>query len=141
MHILIAEDNELNAEILTELLDIEGATCELAADGEQAVKLFEASAPGHFDMILMDVQMPNLNGYEATRRIRAGAHPQAKSIPIAAMTANTFAEDVRAAHDAGMDGHLGKPVDMAAVRALAARLVKKGPSTPESDPETKGNDE
>ncbi len=122
---LVAEDNALNAEILAEMLDMEGARYELAEDGKQAVEMFEASAPGHYDMILMDVQMPVMNGYEATRAIRAGTHPEAKSIPIAAMTANTFAEDVRNALAAGMDGHLAKPIDMAAVRELVGRLLRR----------------
>ena len=74
-------------------------------------------------MILMDVQMPVMNGYEATRQIRASAHPEAKTIPIAAMTANTFAEDVRNAMDAGMNGHLAKPINMPAVRELVSKLL------------------
>ncbi len=123
LHFLVAEDNELNSEILTEMLEIEGASCELAVNGEEAVKLFESSERGHFDMILMDVQMPVMNGYDATRRIRASAHPEAALIPIAAMTANTFAEDVRNALDSGMNGHLAKPIDMNAVRELVARLM------------------
>ena len=122
---LVAEDNELNAEILTEMLDMEGASCELAVNGKEAVDMFEKSEPGHFDMILMDVQMPIMNGYEATRQIRACNHPEAKTIPIAAMTANTFAEDVRNALDAGMDGHLAKPIDMNAVRNLVGRLLSR----------------
>ncbi len=122
---LVAEDNELNAEILTEMLDIEGARCELAENGQEAVEMFEKSAPGYYDMILMDVQMPVMNGYEATRRIRAGSHPEAKTIPIVAMTANTFAEDVRDALAAGMDGHLGKPIDMNAVREMVGRLLNR----------------
>ncbi len=130
---LVAEDNALNAEILTEMLEMEGARCELAEDGRQAVEMFEASAPGHYDMVLMDVQMPVMNGYEATRAIRAGAHPEAKTIPIAAMTANTFAEDVRDALDAGMDGHLAKPVDMAAVRELVGRLLQKKAAAPQDE--------
>ncbi len=120
---LVAEDNELNAEILTEILDMEGAGCELAVNGLEAVKMFENSEPGHYDMILMDVQMPVMNGYEATRQIRACSHPEAKTIPIVAMTANTFAEDVRNALDAGMDGHLAKPIDMDAVRETVSRLM------------------
>ncbi len=122
---LVAEDNELNAEILTEMLNIEGAKCELAENGQEAVEMFEKSEPGYYDMILMDVQMPVMNGYEATRRIRAGSHPEAKTIPIAAMTANTFAEDVRDAMAAGMDGHLAKPIDMDAMRDLVGRLLKQ----------------
>ena len=122
---LVAEDNELNAEILTEMLRREGADSELAQNGEEAVEMFERSAPGHYDMILMDVQMPVMNGYEATRRIRAGSHPEAGTVPIAAMTANTFAEDVHNALDAGMDGHLAKPIDMDAVRELVGRLLSR----------------
>ena len=85
--------------------------------------MFEHSEPGHYDMILMDVQMPVMNGYEATRQIRASKHPEAVTIPIVAMTANTFAEDVRDAMESGMDGHLAKPIDMAAVRELVGRLT------------------
>ena len=120
---LVAEDNELNAEILTELLDMEGARCDIAVDGREAVDMFSKAAPGHYDLILMDVQMPVMNGYEATRAIRACAHPEAATIPIVAMTANTFAEDVRNAFDAGMNGHLAKPVDLAAMRELIGRLL------------------
>ncbi len=120
---LVAEDNELNAEILTEMLHMEGAECEVAVNGQAAADLFLHSQPGHFDMILMDVQMPVMNGYEATRQIRASAHPEAKTIPIAAMTANTFAEDVRNAMDAGMNGHLAKPINMPAVRELVSKLL------------------
>ncbi len=122
---LVAEDNELNAEILTEMLLIEGAHCEVAQNGKIAAEMFEKSEPGYYDMILMDVQMPVMNGYEATRAIRASGHPEAKSIPIVAMTANTFAEDVKNALDAGMDAHLAKPIDMDAVRATVARIFEK----------------
>lgn len=122
---LVAEDNDLNAEILTELLDMEGARCELAVNGKEAVEKFSQSEPGYYDMILMDVQMPVMNGYEATRKIRASEHAEAKTIPIVAMTANTFAEDVRNAMNAGMDGHLAKPIDMNAVRELVGRLMKQ----------------
>ena len=121
---LVAEDNELNAEILFEMMAMEGARCELASNGQEAVELFERSEPGYFDMILMDVQMPVMNGYEATRSIRACAHPDAKRIPIVAMTANAFAEDVQNALDAGMNGHLAKPIDMDAVKAMLGRLRK-----------------
>ncbi len=124
---LVAEDNELNAEILTELLDIEGAKCEVTVNGREALERFEKSEPGRYDMILMDVQMPVMNGYEATRAIRASSHPEAKTIPIVAMTANTFAEDVRDAADAGMDGHLAKPIDMDAVRKLVDQLLNRRP--------------
>ena len=120
---LVAEDNELNAEILAEVLDIEGARCDLAVNGRQAVDMFLDAEPGHYDMILMDVQMPVMNGYEATRAIRASGHLQAETIPIVAMTANSFAEDVRNALDAGMDGHLAKPIDIDAMRELIGRLL------------------
>ncbi len=123
--LLIAEDNELNSEILTEMLRMDGAEFELAANGEEAVKMFTGSGPGYYDMILMDVQMPIMSGYEATRQIRASGHPEAKTIPIAAMTANTFAEDVRDAIDSGMDGHLAKPIDMNMVRELAKKLLNR----------------
>ena len=129
---LVAEDNELNAEILTEMLAMEGARCELATDGREALEMFQRAEPGHYDMILMDVQMPRMNGYEATRAIRACGHPRAKTIPIVAMTANTFAEDVQNAMDAGMDGHLAKPIDMDKVRELVGRLLRQdgGSSAP-----------
>lgn len=112
LHFLCAEDNELNAEILTELLKIEGASCEICCNGEECVRLFEQSEPGAYDMILMDVQMPIMNGYEATKAIRRGTHPLAKTIPIIAMTANAFSEDVQKSYNAGMNEHITKPVDM-----------------------------
>lgn len=112
MNFLCAEDNELNAEILEELLQMEGASCEICVNGKATVDRFEASAPGEFDMILMDVQMPVMNGYEATRAIRGSGHPMAKKIPILAMTANAFSEDVQNALNAGMNAHISKPVDM-----------------------------
>ena len=119
---LVAEDNELNAEILSEMLDMEGAGCEIAENGELSVERFLRAEPDKYDMILMDVQMPVMDGYEATRRIRACGHPRAREIPIVAMTANAFAEDVRHALDAGMNGHLSKPINMDAVRELLGRL-------------------
>jgi len=124
LHFLAAEDNELNAEILRELLDLEGASCELAENGEVAVKMLEASAPGHFDMVLMDVQMPVMDGYEAARAIRSSRHPDAERIPIAAMTANAFDEDVRHALDAGMDAHVSKPVDMNLLKKTVVELLR-----------------
>lgn len=122
MLFLMAEDNELNAEILSELLEMEGASCDIAPNGKEALETFRASEPGHYDMILMDVQMPVMDGYEATRQIRSCGHPQAQSIPIVAMTANAFAEDVRNAYDAGMDGHLAKPIQMDRVKSLLGQL-------------------
>ncbi len=122
---LVAEDVELNAEVLYEMMKIEGASCEFAVNGKEAVELFEKSEPGHYDMILMDVQMPVMDGYEAARRIRASSHPEASTIPIVAMTANAFAEDVRNALDAGMNAHLAKPIDMEAVKALIGKILKE----------------
>ena len=112
MRFLAAEDNEINAEILTELLELEGAACEIAENGQLALECFQRSAPGEFDVILMDVQMPVMNGHEAARAIRALEREDAGRIPIIAMTANAFAEDEKAALDAGMDAHVPKPLDM-----------------------------
>mgnify|MGYP005920575487 CR=1 FL=1 len=112
MRFLCAEDNELNAEILTELLKIEGAECTICENGEEILKAFEQSAPGDYDMILMDVQMPVMNGYDAARAIRRSLHKQAGTIPIIAMTANAFSEDIRHSLTAGMNAHIAKPVDM-----------------------------
>ena len=112
MKFLCAEDNELNAEILTELLKIEGAECTICENGEEILKAFEQSAPGDYDMILMDVQMPVMNGYEATKAIRRSSHELAKKIPIIAMTANAFSEDIQHSLAAGMNAHVSKPVEM-----------------------------
>ena len=112
MRFLCAEDNELNAEILTELLKIEGAECTICENGEEILKAFEQSAPGDYDMILMDVQMPVMNGYEATKAIRRSSHKLAKTIPIIAMTANAFSEDIQHSLAAGMNAHVSKPVEM-----------------------------
>ena len=112
MRFLCAEDNELNAEILMELLKIEGAECTICENGKRVLEAFEQSAPGDYDMILMDVQMPVMNGYDAARAIRRSLHKQAETIPIIAMTANAFSEDIRHSLTAGMNAHIAKPVDM-----------------------------
>ncbi len=112
MHFLVAEDNEINAEILSELLSLEHASCEIVENGALAVERFRAAAQGEFDAILMDVQMPVMNGYQATRAIRALPRSDAGEIPVIAMTANAFAEDVKDALDAGMNAHVAKPIDM-----------------------------
>ena len=125
MHILAAEDNELNAEILSELLAMEGADCKICGDGEKTVQAFNACTPGTYDLILMDIQMPVMNGYEATKAIRSGSHPEAKTIPIVAMTANAFAEDVLDALQAGMDAHISKPVDMNTLKKTLSKVLKK----------------
>ncbi|MDE5789318.1 MAG: response regulator, partial [Clostridia bacterium] len=106
--LLAAEDNELNSMVLCELLNMVGATCVVKPDGKQALEAFENSSEGEFDGILMDVQMPVMDGYEATKAIRASAHAQAKTIPIIAMTANALAEDVNNSYEAGMDAYLLK---------------------------------
>ena len=112
-HLLLVEDNEINREIATAILVETGFSLETAVNGQEAVDLVAASRPGHFDLILMDVQMPVMDGYEATRFIRALKDPALAAIPIVAMTANAFAEDVQAAKNAGMNGHIAKPIDIA----------------------------
>ena len=111
--ILIVEDNEINEEILKELLNIEGALTESACNGQTAVEMFELSSPDYYDIILMDVQMPVMNGYEAASRIRSLPRPDAGTIPIIALTANAFSEDRNRAIEAGMNVHVSKPIDMA----------------------------
>ncbi len=125
MHFLAAEDNEINAEILREILSIEGADCEIVENGKLAVERFEAAAEGTFDAILMDVQMPVMNGYDATRAIRALKREDAKEIPIIAMTANAFAEDEKEALAAGMNIHLAKPIDIALLRKVIKQCVQR----------------
>ena len=125
MRFLCAEDNELNAEILTELLKIEGAECTICENGEEILKAFEQSAPGDYDMILMDVQMPVMNGYEATKAIRRSSHELAKTIPIIAMTANAFSEDIQHSLAASMNAHVSKPVEMK-VLEKTIRSIKSG---------------
>ena len=125
MRFLCVEDNELNAEILTELLKIEGAECTICENGEEILKTFEKSAPGDYDMILMDVQMPVMNGYEATKAIRRSSHELAKKIPIIAMTANAFSEDIQHSLAAGMNAHVSKPVEMR-VLEKTIRSIKTG---------------
>ena len=129
MRFLCAEDNELNAEILTELLKIEGAECTICENGEEILKTFEKSAPGDYDMILMDVQMPVMNGYEATEAIRRSSHELAKKIPIIAMTANAFSEDIQHSLAAGMNAHVSKPVEMK-VLEKTIRSIKSGGGVP-----------
>ena len=124
MHILVAEDNEINSEILNELLRMSGAVCDICENGKQVAEAFEKSVPGQYQLILMDVQMPVMDGYEATRRIRSMSHPLALKIPIIAMTANAFAEDVRDALEAGMNAHVAKPVDMAILEQTVRAVLE-----------------
>ena len=125
MRFLCAEDNELNAEILMELLKIEGAECIICENGEKVLETFEQSAPGDYDMILMDLQMPVMNGYEATKAIRRSSHELAMTIPIIAMTANAFSEDIQHSLAAGMNAHVSKPIEMK-VLEKTIRSIKSG---------------
>ena len=125
LHLLVAEDNEINAEILSELLSMEGVTCEIMENGKLAAERFACASEGEFDAILMDVQMPVMNGYDATRAIRAMERREARKIPIIAMTANAFAEDVKDALDAGMNIHLAKPIDMELLKKALRQYVER----------------
>ncbi len=123
VRLLLVEDNELNAEIARELLEIQGAQVTWAADGRQAVTIFSASAPGEFQAILMDIQMPVMNGLEATSAIRSLARQDAASVPIVAMTANSFQEDMEAAAAAGMNGFVPKPLDVNYLYGILGKLL------------------
>lgn len=123
MKFLVAEDNTINAEIISELLKAEGADCDIAENGQIAVEMFKKSEKGYYHMILMDIQMPVLDGYGAAREIRECAHPEARTIPIAAMTANAFAEDVKKAMEAGMNAHMSKPVNMDLLKSTIFQLI------------------
>ena len=120
---LVAEDNSINAEILKELLLMEGADSVVKTDGAQALRAFQEAPPGTYDAILMDIQMPVMNGYETTRAVRALPRPDAAVIPIVAMTANAFAEDVQASQAAGMTAHLAKPIDVDMLRATLGKVL------------------
>ena len=124
LHILLAEDNELNMEIAEFVLQNEGADVTKAWDGQEAVELFRNSEPGEFDVILMDIMMPVMNGYETTKMIRSLDREDAKAIPIIAMTANAFTEDRIKAKEAGMDEHVAKPVDVELLIKVIHKLVK-----------------
>lgn len=126
-HFLCAEDNALNTDILRELLNLKGATCTVYEDGAQLVKAFAKVKPGEYDAILMDIQMPNMNGYEAARKIREGKNPLGKEIPIIAMSANAFAEDIHQSMVAGMDAHISKPIDIARMEACIKQLLLHDP--------------
>ena len=122
MKFLCAEDNAINAEILEMLLETKGASCTICSNGQEIVDAFASVKPGEYDMILMDVQMPVMDGLEATRRIRNGENPLGRTIPILAMTANAFLEDMQKSKEAGMDEHLSKPVDIAALEQTVKRF-------------------
>ena len=122
MNFLCAEDNAINAEILELLLETKGARCTICSNGQEIVDAFASVKPGEYDMILMDVQMPVMDGLEATQRIRSGENPLGRVIPILAMTANAFLEDMQKSREAGMDEHLSKPVDIAALEQTVKRF-------------------
>ena len=124
LHILLAEDNELNMEIAEFMLQNEGADVTKAWDGQEAVALFRNSDPGEFDVILMDIMMPVMNGYEAAKMIRSLDREDAKTIPIIAMTANAFTEDRIRAKEAGMDEHIAKPIDVELLIKVIHKLAK-----------------
>ena len=124
LHILLAEDNELNMEIAEFMLQNEGADVSKAWNGQEAVELFRNSEPGEFDVILMDIMMPIMDGYEAAKMIRSLDREDAKEVPIIAMTANAFTEDRIRAKEAGMDEHVAKPVDVELLIKVIHKLVK-----------------
>ena len=121
MHFLCAEDNDLNAEILRSMLDLKGASCVICSNGKQVVEAFEEPEPA----VLMDVQMPVMKGYEASRRIRTSRRPFGKTIPIIALTANAFAEDIVRSSEAGMDAHITKPIDENKLKECMLRLLAR----------------
>ena len=128
--ILVAEDNEINAEILCGLLEIYGAETVVRTDGAKAVREFRNQPPGTYDAVLMDIQMPEMNGYEAARAIRGLDRPDARTVPIIAMTANAFSEDVQAALAAGMTAHVAKPIDTAILQSTLRRALEEADGPP-----------
>ena len=124
VHVLLAEDNDLNAEIATVQLESLGIDVVRAVNGREALQLFETRPKGSFDLILMDIMMPEMDGYEATRAIRALARADAKTIPILAMTANAFDEDVEKSIAAGMNGHLSKPIAIDTMKVMIAKNLQ-----------------
>ena len=125
LRILMAEDNDLNAEIAQELLESYGFAVERAADGQEACERFAAASRGYYDAVLMDVQMPRMDGYEATRTIRAMDRPDGRQVPIVAMSANAFSDDVAASLASGMDEHLSKPIQIKTVVLTVLSLVQE----------------
>lgn len=121
--VLIVEDNELNMEIATELVNMTNAYSECAMDGNAALEKYMSSSPHYYDLILMDVQMPGMNGYEVTKKIRASGRPDAETVSILAMTADAFAEDVQKSMDAGMNGHINKPIDLDEMMSKMKQLL------------------
>lgn len=127
---LLVEDNQLNAEIAAELLRMSGLTVDCAWDGIEAVDCLSSCPDGYYDMVFMDIQMPRMNGYDATRAIRSSARNYCKRVPIVAMTANAFAEDVQAAKTVGMNEHIAKPLELATLAAVLRRYLGGGDAFP-----------
>ena len=130
LHVLLVEDNDLNAEIAEFLLTDAGVQVTRAVDGQEAVNVFRSSEPGTFGVVLMDLMMPVMDGYEATRQIKALDHPDAAAVPIIAMTANAFAEDRRLAREAGMVAHVTKPFEVDRLLNLLSRFCADGSAPP-----------
>ncbi len=125
-HVLVVDDIEVNRLILVKILESLGVSvCDIAEDGQKAVDLFKSSEPGEYDVIFMDVQMPILDGYGATRAIRGSGHPSAKSVPIIAMTANAFVDDIKDALESGMDAHVSKPVIVEQLKATYREVLER----------------
>lgn len=123
---LLAEDNALNQEIAVGMLQMLGLEIDVVGDGLEAVERFSKSPTGTYDVVLLDIQMPRMNGYEAAQRIRALNHPDSQTIPIVAMTADAFAQDIQSAYASGMNGHISKPISVEQlVQALRGHLMKK----------------
>ena len=123
--ILVVDDIEVNRMILVKILKTLGAECDEAVDGQEAFERFTASRPGEYDIILMDIQMPHLNGYDATRAIRASGHPSAQSVAIIAMSANAFIDDIRKSLESGMDAHIPKPVVVNQMKQTIQEVLDK----------------
>ena len=121
---LLVEDNELNREIAGELLGMTGVQVETAPDGKQAVEKFAAAPEGYYDLIFMDIQMPEMDGYEATRRIRSLSRGDAGEVWIVAMTANAFVEDIRRSREAGMNEHISKPIELERLQEVLSRRLR-----------------
>lgn len=128
LKVLLVDDNEMNVEIATEILEENGMKVTTSSDGKDAVDIIRNSNPGDFDIVLMDIQMPGMNGYDATRAIRALENKELANIPIVATTANAFEEDKRNALDAGMNAHIAKPIDVAKMKQIIADVVKRDKS-------------
>jgi CheY-like chemotaxis protein len=126
MKVLVVEDNELNMEIACDILSDENMVITTAENGQEAVDVYEAAQPGTFDVILMDIMMPVMDGLDATRAIRASDHEDAKTIPIIAMTANAYREDIEKSLDAGMNAHIAKPIDVSLLLSVLAEYKKAG---------------